>query len=120
MKKILLVEDTAHLAEEIVDILTLEGFDVRVAINGIQGLEFLKEALVDLIVTDLLMPGMDGFELIRQVRGNAKTKTIPIIVLSAKRADEDRSLTKELGANGFVSKPCKAHELLAAINSALV
>jgi DNA-binding response OmpR family regulator len=117
MKRILLVEDTAHLAEEIADILRLEGYLVAVANNGLRALERLPESRPDLIITDLLMPGMDGFELIKQVRSMASLKSIPIIILSAKTSEADRIRGKEAGADAFVVKPCKTHELLASINS---
>ncbi len=120
MKKILLVEDTAHLAEEVADILKMEGFEVRVATNGIHGLELISEAKPDLIITDLLMPGMDGFEFIRNVRSQPDLKSIPIVVLSAKTAQSDRISVIEAGADSFIQKPCKAHELIASINSLLV
>ena len=75
MKRILLVEDTSHLSEEIADILRLEGFLVTSANNGLRALELLHSSRPDLIITDLLMPGMDGFELIGQVRSMASFRS---------------------------------------------
>ena len=119
MKKILMVEDTPHLSEEIADILRLEGYRVAIAHNGHRAMELLPESNPDLIITDLLMPGMDGFELIRQVRSIASFKSIPIIILSAKTLDDDKLRGKEAGADAFIRKPCKAHELVTTINSLL-
>jgi len=119
MKRILLVEDTSHLSEEIADILRLEGYQIAVANSGLKALERLPELQPDLIITDLLMPGMDGFELIKKVRSSVNLKSIPIIILSAKTSAADQVLGKEAGADAFLSKPCKAHELVAAINSLL-
>jgi DNA-binding response OmpR family regulator len=116
MKRILLVEDTSHLSEEIVDILRLEGYRVEVASSGLKALERLPETRPDLIITDLLMPGMDGFEFIKQVRSSVNFKLIPIIILSAKTSAADQVLGKEAGADAFLTKPCKAHELVAAID----
>jgi DNA-binding response OmpR family regulator len=82
MKHILLVEDTIPLAEEIADSLQLEGYEVTHAPNGEAGMAILPATDPDIIITDLLMPGIDGFEFIRRVR--KKTKAIPIIILSAK------------------------------------
>ena len=119
MKKILLVEDTAHLSEEIADVLRLEGYQVISAYNGLSALEQLNKSTPDLIVTDLLMPGMDGFDLIVQIRKIEGLQSIPIIILSAKTSETDRIRGREVGANDFVQKPCKAHELIASIDSFL-
>ena len=119
MKGILLVEDTSHLSEEIADILRLEGYQVAIANNGLRALELLPSSRPDLIITDLLMPGMDGFELIKQVRSTASFKSIPILILSAKTSEADRVRGKDVGADAFLMKPCKAHELIASINSLL-
>jgi DNA-binding response OmpR family regulator len=115
VKKILLVEDTADLAEEIVDVLQLSGYEVQWASGGIKAIEMLKAYPADLVITDLLMPGMDGYQLILALRSMAPFKTLPIIILSAKTAPSDRLKGTEVGANGFVGKPCKAHELISAI-----
>jgi DNA-binding response OmpR family regulator len=112
---ILLVEDTSHLAEEIADILTLEGYKVTVATGGVQALLLLNQTRVDLIVTDLLMPVMDGFVLIEHIRGHDTLKSIPIIILSAKASESDRVRGLKIGANAFIVKPCKSHQLLEAV-----
>jgi DNA-binding response OmpR family regulator len=119
MKKILMVEDTPHLSEEIADILRLEGYRVTIAHNGQRALELLPGSNPDLIITDLLMPGMDGFELIQQVRSMASFKSVPILIFSAKSSDVDKLRGKEAGADAFIGKPCKAFELVASINSLL-
>jgi DNA-binding response OmpR family regulator len=116
---ILLVEDTAHLAEEISDILRLEGFNVTVANGGALGLEFLNRTKADLIITDLLMPGMDGFELIEHVRAADALKSIPIIILSAKASEEDKARGMKVGADYFIVKPCKGHQLIEAVTRLL-
>ena len=117
MKRILLVEDNPHLAEEITDVLRLEGFQVAGAISGFKALELLFEFRPDLIITDLLMPGMDGFELIQKVRSTSHFQTIPVIILSARTSKADMTRGKEVGADNFIQKPCKAHELIASITS---
>ena len=119
MKSILMVEDTVHLSEEIADILRLEGYRVTIAHNGLHALELLPGSSPDLIITDLLMPGMDGLELIQQIRSMALFKSIPIILLSAKSSDLDKLRGMEAGADAFIGKPCKARELVASINSLL-
>jgi len=119
MKRILLVEDTSHLSEEIADILRLEGYGVTIANDGLRALELLPASGFELIITDLLMPRMDGFELIRRVRSMASFSSIPILILSAKASEADRILGREAGADAFMEKPCKAHELVASISSLL-
>src|SRR5271154_5908700 len=116
MKKILLVEDTLHLANEIGDILRLEGFEISYATGAIQGLEFLPTLIPNLIITDLLMPVMDGFEFIMRVRELEQFKLIPIIILSARTTQADRNRGTEVGANAFLSKPCEVEELVASVN----
>lgn len=115
MRKILLVEDTANLAEEIVEVLQWSGFEVKWASGGAKALELLQTYPAELVITDLLMPGMDGYELIRTLRSMPQFKSLPIIILSAKTAPADKAKGTEVGANGFVGKPCKANELLLAI-----
>lgn len=119
MKSILLVEDTSHLAEEIADILRMEGYEATVAANAVNALELLLQSGPDLIITDLLMPGMDGFEFIEHVRSMAPFKSTPIIILSAMTAPEDRTHGATVGADLFIQKPCKTHELVMSINSLL-
>jgi DNA-binding response OmpR family regulator len=118
-KNILLVEDTAHLAEEISDILRLEGFNARVANGGMQGLAFINETRPDLIITDLLMPVIDGFEFIERIRAMDSFQSIPIIILSAKASEEDKARGMKAGADYFLVKPCKGHQLIDAIKSLL-
>jgi len=115
VRKILLVEDTANLAEEIVEVLQWSGFEVKWASGGVMAIEMLKEYPAELVITDLLMPGMDGYELIRMLRSMPQYQSLPIIILSAKTAPSDKAKGTDAGANGFVGKPCKAHELLSAI-----
>jgi len=113
MKRVLLVEDTIELAEEIADIFRLEGYHVTTASNGTDALDRLREFNPDIIVTDLLMPGMDGFKLVEKIR--TLSSTIPIVILSAKTAESDISLGKALGANAFVRKPCKGTDLVSIV-----
>jgi DNA-binding response OmpR family regulator len=119
MKKLLVVEDTLHLAEEISDMLRMEGYNVTVGNTGSHALEILEHLRPDLIITDLLMPGIDGFELIERIRKMDWLRTIPIIILSAKTSETDLTRGIAAGADDFILKPCKSHELLASITSLL-
>ena len=120
MKRILLVEDTRHLSEEIEDILKQEGFRVIIAMNALQALERLRESTPpDLIITDIHMPWMDGFELIELIRKNPDLKSIPVIILSATASEADQLRGRTVGASVFLQKPCKVQTLLRTINSLL-
>jgi chemosensory pili system protein ChpA (sensor histidine kinase/response regulator) len=117
MKTVLLVEDTVDLAEEIAHILELEGFRVISANSGQQALERLHEITPDVILTDLLMPGMDGFELIERIKGDLALIAIPIIILSAKTNLSDEERRRIVGISAFIGKPCKGHQLVEAVRS---
>lgn len=115
MKKILLVEDTAPLAEELADILTLAGYKVTLAENGVRGLALLPHALPNAIITDLIMPVMDGFEFIQRIRNMKMFMDIPILVLSAKTSPADKARATKVGATAFINKPCKIPELVSMV-----
>ncbi|MDZ4716017.1 MAG: response regulator transcription factor [Cytophagales bacterium] len=117
--KILLVEDTAPLSEEIASVLTMEGYHVTTANTGSQGLAKLLDVHPDLVVTDLIMPVMDGFELIQRIRGIPSFAAVPIVVLSAKVTLEDKQRARNLGASSFIQKPCKINELVSTIKDLL-
>jgi DNA-binding response OmpR family regulator len=119
MKKILLVEDTRHLSEEIEDVLKQEGFRVITAINALQALERLRESSLDLIITDIRMPWMDGFELIELIRKDPDFASVPVVILSATASAEDRIRGHDVGANAYLRKPCKVQTLISTINSLL-
>jgi len=78
MKHILLIEDNHNLREEISNVLELEGFDVRTAENGRVGLARIQEEVPDLVLCDLMMPDMDGYETLKAIRGNPATHTLPV------------------------------------------
>lgn len=119
MKKILLVEDTPSLAAEIVDILQMEDFDVSLAKNGLDALQQLRIKLSDIVVSDLFMPEIDGFELIKELKKDNHLKHIPIIILSARTTPDTIERVKELGADLFIKKPCDSKYLVTSIRSVL-
>lgn len=115
MSSILLVEDTAVLAEQIADLLFMEGSDVVIARHGREALSKLQSLRPDLVITDLLMPEMDGFELIHRMKKIADLQTIPIIVLTAKNGEETDGRLEELGIQQLLRKPCNAEDLIEAV-----
>jgi CheY-like chemotaxis protein len=112
-KLILLVEDTPALAEVIVDLLTIENYPVVVANHGVGAMEIARSRAVDLVITDLLMPEMDGFTLIKKLREDESLKSIPIIVLTA------CDVFHIDGANQVLRKPCRLDALIQAIERML-
>jgi CheY-like chemotaxis protein len=102
--KLLLVDDTEEVLNNLEEYLAMEGYEIETASNGLQALECLPKFQPDLIITDLLMPDMDGFELIREVRQQPIYQEIPIIVFSARPLDEGKDIT-DYGANVFLLKP---------------
>ncbi len=117
MKRILLIEDNHSLREEILNVLELEGFETVTAENGRVGLERLKESIPDVVLCDLMMPDMDGYETLQAIRSNPVTHTLPVILLTARDDDTCRTRGAELGADDYVTKPFKIPDLLRALEA---
>lgn len=117
--RILIVEDTVANIQALSAILKERGYQISVAINGRQALEILARVKPDLILLDVMMPEMDGFEVCRRVKGEAQWRDIPIIFITAKTDTADIVKGFELGAVDYVAKPFNAHELLARVNTHL-
>ncbi|HOW35036.1 MAG TPA: response regulator [Candidatus Omnitrophota bacterium] len=116
-KKILVVDDEADILSVIRFRLEAKGYEVTTAINGQEALDKLKTEVVDLIITDVLMPVMDGFTLYKELKKNLITAQIPVIVLTARGLMEDTF--KVAGVDDFIPKPFESHELLAKVESLL-
>lgn len=115
--KILLVEDDSTLSFIVQDALTREGFDVVCAPNGEAGLKLFQESNPDIIVADVMMPRMDGFEMVRRMRLMAPL--VPVLFLTARTALDDVVKGFELGANDYIRKPFQILELLVRIKALL-
>lgn len=116
MKRILIVEDERPMAEAVRFNLEREGHEVAIAPDGESGWMMFKDGPYDLILLDLMLPGMDGVELCRRVRQVGAT---PIIMLTARDSDVDKILGLELGADDYVTKPFNMRELLARVKAVL-
>ena len=119
MKKILIIEDEKSIRSGIADILMFEGFEVYEAENGLAGVQLAKEVLPDLILCDIMMPKMDGHEVLKQLRSENKTKLIPFIFMTALADHADVRTGMELGADDYLTKPFLRDELLTAIHTRL-
>jgi DNA-binding response OmpR family regulator len=115
--KILIIEDEQSILMALSDDLGLEGYEVASAQDGLQGLEMAKQQRYDLIILDIMLPGMDGFEVCRRLR---KTGVgTPVLMLTAKSQEVDKVLGLELGADDYVTKPFSPRELLARVKAIL-
>ena len=115
--KILIVEDEALLAEGLRTLLELRGFEVEVVTDGENGAEYAETGVYDLLILDVMMPGLDGYSLARCVR--AKRVATPILMLTAKGGVRDRIEGLNAGADYYLTKPFDNLELLACINALL-
>lgn len=118
-KRILLVDDEKDLVETIVFQLQSNGYEVIVAFDGIQGMQLAQQEKPDLIILDVMMPGMSGFKICDNLKMSSRTLTIPIIFLTAKDTAEDEKKGYEVGAVYYIKKPYEPDVLLEAIKKAL-
>ena len=114
-KSILLVEDTKPLADSLADILRMEGFKVVIAHDGSMALQELNKAIPDVILTDLVMPGMSGSEMLHRIKSHAKYRSIPVIIHSAHAAAANKLAGQGAGADLFFEKPVDVDKLIASI-----
>ncbi len=112
---ILVIDDEKDLIELVRYNLQKEGFDVIGAPDGKAGLEVAREHRPDLILLDLMMPGLDGLEVCRRLRADGRTAGIPVILLTAKATEADRVVGLEMGADDYVTKPFSPRELVARV-----
>jgi len=119
MTKVLVIEDELAIRENIVELLEVEDFDAMGAPNGRVGLELAQEHLPDLILCDVMMPELDGYGVLKGLRSDPITATIPFIFLTAKADKGDLREGMSLGADDYLTKPCTPEELLDAINTRL-
>lgn len=115
--KILVIEDEKLLAESLKTLLESKGFQVEVVNDGETGAEYAELGIYDLLILDVMMPGLDGYQVARRVR--SKRCTTSILMLTAKSAVEDRILGLNSGADYYLTKPFDSRELLACINALL-
>lgn len=118
-EKILVVDDEDHIVELISYNLINSGYNVITANNGIDAVRLAKEENPDLILLDLMIPGLDGFDVCKAIRNDNETKEIIIIMLTAKGEELDKILGLELGADDYMTKPFSIRELLARIKANL-
>jgi two-component system response regulator CpxR len=114
--RILLIDDDAELCSLLVEFLTREGFSIECEHEGKRGLERALHGGFDLIVLDVMLPGLDGFEILRRLRADSH---VPVLMLTARGEDMDRIAGLEMGADDYLAKPFNPRELLARIHAIL-
>jgi len=121
MKKatILVIDDEKDLIELVRYNLEKDGFDVIAATDGQSGLDVVKKHRPDLVVLDLMMPGVDGLQICKQLRADPRTGRIPVIMLTAKATEADRIVGLELGADDYITKPFSPREVVARVKAVL-
>ena len=119
MEKILVIEDEPGVRENLAEILQLAQYEVVVAVDGMEGIELARQHRPDLIICDVMMPRMDGFEVLKTLQANPELATIPLIFLTAMADLENLREGMDLGADDYLTKPFELDELLISINSRL-
>ncbi len=120
MKRILCVEDEQEMIDLIRLILGRRGFEVQGADGGIEGLRLIRQVLPDLVLLDLMMPDMDGWEVYQQMKADEKTRHIPVIVVTAKAQNIDRVLAMHIAkVDDYITKPFSPQELLQSVEKVL-
>jgi DNA-binding response OmpR family regulator len=118
-EKILIIEDEDEILDNLRILLNAEGFEIFSATDGQKGIALAVQHLPDLIVCDIMIPGFDGYEVLRKLKTDDKTNLIPFIFITAKAEPSDLRRGMELGADDFISKPFSSEELLSAIKTRL-
>jgi CheY-like chemotaxis protein len=116
---VLVVDDNEDNIRIVSTILLARGFEVRIARDGKGALEAVKQALPDVILLDVMMPGMDGIEVLDHVKADPRSASVPVIMVTAKAQDEDLLAGYKYGADYYVTKPFTARQILYAIGLVL-
>lgn len=118
-KVILTVDDSASIRQMVSFTLKNEGYDIVEAVDGVDALDKMKGTTVDMVLTDLHMPNMNGLDLIKEVRANPASKFIPIIFLTTESQGDIKQEGKSAGATGWIVKPFKPEQLVAVVKKVL-
>jgi two-component system alkaline phosphatase synthesis response regulator PhoP len=117
--KILVVDDEIYIVHILDFSLGMEGYEVVTALDGEQALEKLKVEKPDLIVLDIMMPKLDGYEVCKAIKSDPETRQIPVILLSAKGRNVDQKMGFDVGADDYITKPFSPRKLVERINQLL-
>lgn len=113
--RVLIAEDEPHIIESLSFVLEREGYSVCTALDGETALRELRANAPDLLILDLMLPRMNGFEVLKATKADKMLKLIPVIVLTARGQAQDRLMVEEIGAEGFMTKPFSNRELVERV-----
>ena len=119
MKKILIIEDEPNIRELVTYNLKTNGYEPLEAEDGITGITLVYKEKPDLILLDIMLPGEDGYNILKRLKSDTRTRDIPVIMVTARDSEIDKVLGLELGADDYVTKPYSARELIARIRAVL-
>ncbi|HEY9801070.1 response regulator transcription factor [Anabaena azotica] len=119
MSKVLIVEDSLAQREMITDLLKASGLTVTHATDGLEALEAIQEEPPDLVVLDIVMPKMNGYELCRRLKSDPKTQNVPVVMCSSKGEEFDRYWGMKQGADAYIAKPFQPTELVGTVKQLL-
>jgi len=114
-KRILLAEDEPNIVESLIFLLERSGFEVTCEMNGQVALDSALADPPDVMILDVMLPGLDGFEILRRLRADVRGKALPVLMLTAKGQREDRETALASGANLFITKPFSNTEVIEAV-----
>ncbi len=114
-KRVLIAEDEPHLVESLSFILHREGYDLATALDGEAAVLSIWAKPPDLVILDVMLPKMNGFEILKKIRADTALRPLPVIVLTAKGQSQDRAMALEMGADLFLTKPFSNKAVLAAV-----
>ncbi len=118
-KRVLLIEDDPSSVRLVSYTLEQEGYEVLTAMNGLDGLKKAREEAPDLLVLDVMLPGLDGFEVCRRLRADEQTAGLPVLMLSAKAQEIDKTTGLKVGADDYLAKPADPSEIMARVANLL-
>ena len=118
-KRVLLAEDEPNIVESLTFLLERAGFEVAVETDGRQALEAALADAPDILILDVMLPKLDGYEILRQLRADRRAEALPVLMLTAKGQREDRETALECGADLFITKPFSNSEIVAAVERAV-
>lgn len=114
-KTVLLIEDEPNIIEAISFILSRDGWVVNTHSNGHDAVDVVRAAVPDLVILDVMLPGKSGFDILRELRDGDSTKTVPILMLTARGQTKDREMAERAGVNRFMTKPFSNADVLEAV-----
>ena len=111
-KRVLIAEDEPHIVESLSFVLQRKGYEVEAVFDGETALAQLRSHRPDVMILDVMLPRVNGFEVLKQVKSDAALHSVPVIILTAKGQAQDRRMAEEIGADGFMTKPFSNQEVI--------